>query len=122
MSVNVNMVRTISGLSLPVRCFLVDYFNLPSLSYIGSCNYTDACVAWRNYYDMIFGEELQSQCPFNTPPQFIDLIKSINIPDLSQNKYMNFLAFGDFDLKLTFQDSVGFFGCFNFKFTMKKAV
>ena len=49
----INIIRTVSGLSLPVRCFQYEGAN------IGSCSYNDICM---DFMQAVFGLD-ESNCP-----------------------------------------------------------
>ena len=62
------------------------------------------------------------QCPFNIPAQVIDTSNSYVLPDFYNTQGLSFVSSGDFDVKIRAFDDVGFFGCINLKFTMKRKV
>lgn len=120
-----SIIRTIAGLALPVRCYIVDN------TYVGSCSYADTCTTWLNAIggfdpsncpEVLVNAGIDCVCPFKVPAGNVNSVGSLNVTDLSQNKYISFFSTGDFDLKLTLNDQVGYLGCVNLKFTMKKAV
>ena len=111
-----NIIRTVAGLSIPVRCFLVDN------TFIGSCTYNDTCTTWinttgwnpNNCPAIFLNAGINCRCPFNLPAGPLDETFSIEIQDLSQNLILSFMASGDFDVKLSMSDSVGFLGSTDF--------
>ena len=73
---NVTIVRTVSGLALPIRCFLLD------TGYWGGCNYNDLCQGWKSYWAESSPSYIEDlQCPFNIPSQLIEASNAFDLPD-----------------------------------------
>jgi hypothetical protein len=119
---NLTIFRTVAGLSLPIRCFL------GSGAFFGSCNYNDLCQGWKDMWGITINSTStfappyieNLQCPYNIPAQLIDTANTYDVPDFAQHAFLSFMGTGDFDVKIRATDDVGFFGCINLKFTMKK--
>lgn len=119
---DLNIIRTISGLALPVRCYLVED------TWMGSCTYYDFCNTFIGFLDpndcpqSFIDAGISCSCPLDIPEGSVDLFYNLDVPDFSQNRLLSFISIGDFDVKLVLNDPVGYFGCINLKFTMKKRV
>lgn len=104
-----------------MRCFLMEDV------FLGSCNFADVCNNFISAIDPTLCPEswvnagIDCSCPLKIPAGTIDFDDSLLVYDYSQNKYLNFLAVGDFDIKVVMNDHVGYIGCLNVKFTVKKA-
>ena len=119
----ISVIRTVSGISLPVRCFLADGH------YVGSCTYDDLCDIIREsfrYFENVCLDEDDDEpycvCPFNIPASLPGVTTSYlpySLPEFSETIF-SYLATGDFDVTIEFDDSVGYVGCLNLKFSTKK--
>jgi hypothetical protein len=120
MSGNVNIIRTVAGLALPIRCY---FFNG---DYFGSCNYNDLCRAWEHFLFLMETPFINrslvknSICPFDTPAILKVTTYSYDLPNMSTS-VLSFISSGDFDITLRASDSAGFFGCIKVKLTMRPA-
>jgi hypothetical protein len=121
--VTVDIIRTVAGLALPVRCTLVQGF------YFGSCTQNDFCsnifqFFW-GYYPSNCPAELADlgidcNCPFNIPFQNIEGQFVMDVIDFSTTLYA-FMAVGDFELKYNINNASNqHVACFRFFFTMSK--
>ena len=99
---SLNIIRTVSGLALPVRCTIVQGFSM------GSCTYSDLCKDFlQDVYNMNESncppeyEEwgIDCSCPFKIPAQSIEGSPQFEIQDLSTT-IVSFLAYGDFDVTI----------------------
>ena len=125
-SAQFDIIRTVAGLPLPVRCYYNSGSNFP----FGSCSYADLCKDYMQDFWEInalncppeladFG--IDCNCPFNIPAQTDDVSFDIDIPDISTSTY-SFLASGDFDVKVVLNNAANqHIACFRFLFTMMKA-
>ena len=122
-----NVIRTLSGLVLPIRCINVGPIGNPI--YFGSCSYNDIC---KDFFQNFIGMTTQTcqpeladwgidcNCPFDILAQSFDSILHLNIPNLSATDY-SFLASGDFDVTTTINNSANqHVACLRVKFTLYK--
>jgi hypothetical protein len=119
---DMNIIRTVVGLALPVRCTIVQGLS------VGSCSYKDAC---KNILNELAGLDasncpvelaaygIDCTCPFNIPTAVMDEVFLASLEDLSTSP-VSFLATGDFDVTIKAADARGEALCLNVKFTMKK--
>lgn len=118
---DLNIIRTIAGLSLPVRCTLVNG------QYFGSCVYDDLCAFMKGYLNFdenncpesFIENGFDCRCPFNLPITELNFDNVLDLPDFSTTIF-SFLASGNFDV--TIKGSIGTTNvlCLNMKFTMMK--
>ena len=119
-----NIIRTVAGLALPVRCTIVQGFS------VGSCSYSDVCkdvmqdianVTSANCPPELAEWGIDCTCPFDLPVQNVEGSLDIEISDLSTS-IVSFLATGDFDVTVTVNNSANqHVACLRLKFTMQKA-
>lgn len=119
----INVVRTVSGISMSVRCFLNDGH------YVGSCTYSDLCdiirESFKDFENVCLDEdddEPYCVCPFHFSASLSDGKTSYlpySLPDFSTTIF-SYLATGDFDVTIEFDDTVGYVGCLNLKFTTRR--
>ena len=112
---DVNIVRSIASLTLPVRCFLSNG------AYFGSCVYDDLCEMIKVYNDAVLGTPFNEICPFDVPAGFFNESITLDLPSLATTDAA-FFSNGNFDMKVTATDSVGYVGCLNLKFSTKRQV
>lgn len=120
---NVDVLRTIAGLTLPIRCLVVQGVN------VGSCSYADLCKNLINEVAGITAENclpdlanwgIDCNCPFNIPIETVDGSHPIEIPDLT-NTVASFMANGDFDITVKVNDSFNaLVACYRFQLTVQK--
>ena len=120
-----NIIRTVTGLALPVRCTVAR----PGIN-VGSCSYTDICkdvmqdianVTSVNCPPKLAEWGIDCNCPFNLPVQKIDGSLDFQISDLSTS-IVSFLVSGDFDVTATVNNAANqHVACLRLKFTMQKA-
>jgi len=118
-----NIIRTVSGIPLPVRCYLAGGFH------VGSCTYDDIC----EIIDFLLGSTtfnpencapslaefgIDCTCPFNIRDGDVNIDAPMDLPDASTTA-ATFLASGDFDITVKGSDPRGDFGCLNLKFTVE---
>ena len=117
---NLNIVRTVSGIKLPVRCYVVNG------EQVGSCSYPDLCTLAKRLFQ--FGPAdcpaqlrqygIDCNCPVNINKRDLDIDMDVTIP--SAPEYASWLSTGDFDVKLV--ASVGTMSaCYNIQFSVKPA-
>jgi hypothetical protein len=121
---SLNIIRAVAGLSLPVRCTVVQGVS------VGSCSYADACKDILQDIAEITPEDcpadliplgIDCNCPFNIPTQVVDGSIEFAVSDLSTS-IVSFLASGDFDVTARVNQANGVHvACLNLKFTVKKA-
>ena len=120
------MVRTVSGLTLPISCYLSEGIN------IGSCVYDDLCGLIKSVLDLnetncpqnLIDNGIPCTCPFNLPIRELNINENFQIPALSNfsNPWLVFFTYlpsGDFDvtIKLTIDNTN--ISCLNIKFSIK---
>jgi hypothetical protein len=124
-----DIVRKVSGIALPVRCYLVNGNS------VGSCTYPSLCKLLQDLLPEFRPETcsptltpfgIDCRCPFNIPTQDLKLVNELlNIPDASQTA-ASFLATGDFNITVIARDTDNLsapqpYGCGNIGFTVKQA-
>ena len=122
LSATFNIIRTVSGIALPIRCYQYQGAN------IGSCTYNDICM---DFMQGVFGLDetncppelaewgIDCTCPFDLPIQLADgsLTFQLDIP----NDLSFIFGPGDYDLTVTVNNAANqHIGCFRFKFTMRR--
>ena len=118
--VDVNIIRTVSGLALAVRCILTDS------GYVGSCSYSDLCRSLpgdlnlneENCPPFLINNGIQCRCPFNLPIRAIDLYYGFQLPSAAGTIF-SFLSSGDYDLTIRATIDSASILCLNTKFTTK---
>lgn len=115
---NVDLKRTVNGLTLNVRCFLANEH------YYGSCSYDDLCEMVDAYHHALHeGGDLEEHglaCPFDFQPGLLDLDLNLDLPSISQTD-ISFLSNGEYDMKIDAADTFGPLGCLDLKFFTKPA-
>ena len=105
-----NIIRSISGIALPIRCYMSQN------SYIGSCSYADLC---KDVFRDILGNTpencnpelaqwgIDCTCPFNIPAQTLDgsIPFSIRMPE--DNIVATFFGSGDYDFTIQINNNRG---------------
>ena len=124
MPTTIDIIRTVAGLALPVRCVLVQGL------YVGSCSYTDLCKNLINEIAGITADNclpdladwgIDCNCPFNIPIEIVEGSHTIEIEDLSTS-IASFMANGDFDITVKVNDSSNaHVACFRFFLTVQKS-
>ena len=117
---DVKIVRIVSGLTLPVNCYLSNG------TYIGSCVYNDFCDLITRFFKFNENNCPQSfidngfdcTCPFNFP------IRELNINHIFEllpaaNTTFAFFAYGDFDVTIKSTIDTTNIVCLNMKFALK---
>jgi hypothetical protein len=117
-----NIVRTVSGIALPVKCYKVEGV------FVGSCDYTDLCVVLQTMLPTFKPEtcppgvaqyNIDCTCPFKIPVGPLNILKErMELPD-AQNTMASFMASGDFSIRLQTYDAVGPYADITIKFTVK---
>ncbi|CAF1300932.1 unnamed protein product, partial [Didymodactylos carnosus] len=117
-----NITRTVSGITLPVRCYKVNGVEVGSCLYPDLCKILAALLPTFNAKDcppkfLPYG--IDCTCPFNIPAQLLTIVaEKLTLPD-AQATVANFMATGDFVIRLDTSDTIGKFGCVVIKFTVK---
>jgi len=120
---DLNIIRTVSGLKIPIRCYLAAGI------FVGSCSYTDLCKIVEQLVPDSFNPTacppelldfgIDCKCPFSIRDGLIEIIDTIlDLPDASQS-IATFLASGDFDITIKTQDASGPFANIRIQFTVK---
>lgn len=113
------MTRTVMGLVLPIRCYLVDG------SYTGSCVYNDLCTGIMyilnlnagNCPDSFKQSGIDCTCPFRVSVGRLQLVDDISTysPVFLGNSW---LVKGDYKIRVDASDRWGHFFCLEVKFTL----
>jgi hypothetical protein len=129
-----NIVRTVAGLTIPVRCFIAT--GALGAHQIGSCTYNDLCKDFLQgvfYYnkdncpDVLVAAGLDCECPFNRATGTININKLAELPFTFPNDGLNQLGYmfnsGDYDVTIKLNDGPDnslYFGCVKVGYTLKK--
>jgi hypothetical protein len=101
LEVTLEIIRTVSGIKLPVRCYIVNG------NTVGSCTYPDLCTFLQRILKEFqpdncppslaqFG--IDCKCPFDIKPQLLDIVDHpLDLPDATQTA-ATFLASGNFNI------------------------
>ena len=120
------ILRTVSGIRLPIRCYLINGLH------IGSCTYTgdQLCKLISSWWPKTFGLYLTSlvsnifghNCNNSSHPvvtEQVNVYKEIlELPDFSRT-FLSFMTSGDFDVKITAIEQGAKIFCGTFKYTVK---
>ena len=122
--VTLNMIRTISGLSLSVRCQTINGF------YAGSCSYPDLC---KDLFGDLLGNTpencppelyewgIDCTCPFNLPVQTVDGNIAFFISTSTEFWISDIMGVGDFELTANIRNNRGeHVACFRFLYSTLK--
>ena len=124
-SAQFDIIRTVAGLPLPVRCYYNSGSNFP----FGSCSYADLCKDhMQDFWEINalncppeladFG--IDCNCPFNIRQGILDIDNiDFELYDLSTTGPFSFLAIGDFDVTANISDSRGNVANVGLKFSIK---
>ncbi len=116
---NITIVRTVSGLSLPIRCYIVNG------QLTGSCVYNDLCASIMYVLDLdqtdcpnnFIQNGIDCTCPFNLPSGILEIEEQL--PTYSPAFLTNsWLLKGDYNLRVEASDKRGFFFCVTLGFTL----
>ncbi|CAF3846366.1 unnamed protein product [Adineta steineri] len=125
--IDLNIIRTVSGIALPVRCYIVNGQN------VGSCTYPDICAFIKDLvtdfhpdtcHPTLIQHGINCVCPFNIPIQRL-LFRDhpLDLPDASQSA-ATFMASGNFDITVKATESAAanaeLYGCGRIHFTVKQ--
>ena len=127
-----DIVRTVAGLALPIRCTIAQ--GIP----LGSCSYQDFCkdivqdmcgFNASNCPPELADYGIDCNCPFNIPVQTFDNTFEFDIKDLSIDVpvpcpffFLLINPSGDYDAKLIVNNAANqHVACFRFLFTLVKA-
>lgn len=83
----VTIRRTVTGITLPITCYLVDG------NYVGSCTYQDLCQLMKSVlgYDEsncpqnLVQNSIDCTCPFKLPARDLDIDVVADLPDATQS-------------------------------------
>jgi len=115
---DVKILRTVSGIKLPINCYKVEGENF------GSCVYDDLCGIMKRIIkyddgqcpDNLLQYGIDCNCPVHITKRDLDIEMDVTIPKAPE--YASWLSVGDFDVNL--KASVGkIVGCFDIKFSVK---
>ena len=124
------IVRTISGLSLKIACYLIDG------NYIGSCVHKDLCTYIKDTYALnsencpqsLIDYGFDCTCPWNLPINLVDIDSQIDIPALNVTPaplpnplaiFSPYFSSGDFNIDIKLSQSNTTIQCNNLKFSLK---
>jgi len=109
---DVSIVKTFTGLRLPMSCYLVDG------KYFGSCVYNDFCKFLNDFGQYFLNFTSENCLSFSPNTNIMDINTAFNVPDFSLPPWKYWLH-GNFDvgIKLTQEDTSIL--CLNFKYSMK---
>ena len=118
--VDINIVRTISGLTLPIRCTLVNGIG------IGSCVYNDFCTVFNQLYDIspsncpqyLISNNIGCTCPWYLPVDNFFINEPLEI-DFSTSIF-SFLASGDFNVDIKATQGTTSILCLNIKYSIQR--
>jgi hypothetical protein len=118
------IIRTVSGIALPVKCYKIDGVD------VGSCDYKDLCLVLKKVLPQFKPDScpapmaqygIDCNCPFNIPAGRIVIENErLILPD-AQATIANFMATGDFTIQLDTYDTVGAYASLIIRFTVKAA-
>ncbi|CAF1153810.1 unnamed protein product [Adineta steineri] len=117
---DVKLIRTVSGIKLPVSCYIVEG------EQVGSCNYPDLCALMQRLtgdlsqdcHPSLVENGIDCTCPVYIPKTALDIIFETEIPKVPE--FANWLAVGDMDCNL--KATVGnLAACYDIGFAMKPA-
>ena len=118
------IVRTVSNIALPVRCYKVEGVE------VGSCDYKDLCLVLKSLLPTFKPDTcpppmaqygIDCTCPFNIRTGQITIEnEKLVLPD-AQATIANFMATGDFSIQLDTYDTSGPYASLIIKFTVKAA-
>jgi len=117
-----NIVRAVSGINLPIKCYKVSGVE------VGSCDYKDLCLVLKTMLPSFNPTDcpkpmahygIDCNCPFNIPTGQLNIIRErLELPD-AQGSIAAFMASGDFVIRLDTHDTVGPYASLTIKFTVK---
>ena len=117
---DINIVRTVSGLTLPIRCVLVDG------NYVGSCTYNDLCALIKSVLSLdqnncpqsLVDNGIDCTCPWNLPVRLVDIKQDFDLPDASTTP-IGWIGAGDFSVDIKGTQGTTSIMCLNIKFSSK---
>ena len=117
---DVRIIRTVSGLLLPVSCLLHEG------TYIGSCVYSDLCFFIKYIFKFdqtncpqnLIDNGFNCTCPFDFPITELNINHTLLLPSAA-GTLASFLASGDFDVTIKGTIDTTNILCLNMKFAMK---
>ncbi|CAF1055510.1 unnamed protein product [Brachionus calyciflorus] len=121
LTTSLSITRTVSGLKLPIRCYLA------AGVYVGSCTYDDMCKVVATLLPSFTPETcppsladlgIDCTCPFKLKAGLLEIEELFEVPDANSTIF-SFLASGDFEVKIEAKDALGPSGCINIKFAVK---
>jgi hypothetical protein len=115
--------RSVGSITLPIRCYTTQGFQ------VGSCSYNDACKFLTDVVPQYFNRQrcpsellkfgFDCTCPMKARGGNGDILefkdKDLDIPDASKT-LVSFLASGDFALNVKIGDGLGLFHYYSFLF------
>lgn len=118
-----NIVRSVSGIKLPIRCYVAGGVQ------VGSCKYTDLCKILETLLPHAFNPQvcppellpsgIDCTCPLKIKKGLINIDKvPLVVPDASQT-IATFLASGDFDIQIKLADDAGSISCVKIGFSVR---
>merc|ERR1712127_779281 len=104
----VTINRAVSGLSLAIRCYLVDG------NQVGSCTYDDLCGLLNGVLSLtpdncpqnLIDNGINCKCPFDVPERDLEIDTNFQLPDADSTP-ISWIGTGDFEAKIDASDSKG---------------
>ena len=117
---DINIVRSISGVALPIRCYSVDGYP------VGSCVYDDLCDLLKRFFSItpdncpanLVENGIKCTCPFDLPIRELDINQAFDLPDAASTQ-VTWLGSGEFDVTVKSSDAQGQVLCLNLKFSVR---
>ena len=121
---DVKIIRIVSGLNLPIVCYLNNG------NYVGSCVYNDVCQSMKQLFFIIFGyranecpqslidSAINCECPFYIPLSLIYIDEDLDIEDLATSS-ISWMGVGDFNVDIKASRANTSIICLNIKFSRK---
>ena len=117
---DLNIVRTVSGLNLKISCYLIDG------TYIGSCLYNDFCPVFNSFFqfdlnncpEYLIDNGYYCSCPLNLQAGYFYINDAFEVVNLA-NTAISWLSSGDFSVDFKATQGTTSILCLNFKYSLK---
>ena len=118
---DIKIVRIVSGLSLPISCYLADG------NYVGSCVYNDLCSVIKSVLSLspencpqsLIDNDIPCVCPWNLPIRALDINAEFDLIDATTSS-ISWIATGDFNVDIKGTQGTTSILCMNVKFSTNK--
>ncbi|UJR33828.1 hypothetical protein I4U23_021252 [Adineta vaga] len=115
---DLNIIRKVSGIQLPIKCYIVEG------EFVGSCSYPDLCGLMKRLIKYEPGQcpenlaqyGIDCECPININKNDIDIEMAVSIPQAPD--FASWLSVGDFDVNLK-ATVANIYACYDIKFSVK---